>query len=459
MLGVLTALAALGVHGLSLYHPLLYFDDFDILLKSLTWGDACANLWVPVNEHTCPLTRLSNWLLIQAAGRLTALPLAAALQVRLMLLAGLGLMYLFVRREIGHPFHGLVAMTLFGVSAVYQGAVIWFAASQALGALDMTLLALLAAQRWRQTGRGWHLVLSALWAALAPAWFAIGILAGFLASVYLLCPLPPNVRRNGWAGLVPLLGSLAFLGVSLPLSGEQILHADHYGSQTALQAFNIPTGIVSTARSLVDNLVLGSVGIAGVTCPPAVAAAGLVVLIGAGVWWWRRAPTRRLVILGLAFILASDLLIYSARAAWSYSQVSSWSRYNLFPQLGMALIVCGGLRRGLDRETPPNQPARLSRKQLGRIGWLLLVLFVLQLPHGIIGSPEYEPRQREVFQMVEDMDARCRAYHISAATARRVLDKVVMPGGSDGDNAWYFLRGSDDPRPLSDEEARRLLLP
>src|SRR5262249_48354282 len=81
VLGALAGLAALGVHGLSLYHPLLYTDDFDILRKSLTWADARANLWVPVNEHTCPLTRLSNWLLIQAAGRLTALPLAAALEV------------------------------------------------------------------------------------------------------------------------------------------------------------------------------------------------------------------------------------------------------------------------------------------------------------------------------------------------------------------------------------------
>jgi hypothetical protein len=465
VLGTLTCLAALGLHARTLFQPALYSDDFDILRKSLTWTNARANLWVPVNEHAWPLFRLYTWLMIQAAGRLTLVPLAASIQAHLLVIAGMWLTYLFVRRERGDPFHGLVAMALFGVSAVYQEAVNWFAATPALPALDMTLLTLLAAQRWHQTGRARFLLLSALWAALAPAWYAGGILAGLLGSVYLLSPGGPVraaawvSRARWWSFLVPLLGSATFLCISLPRTAERILYADHYGSRNALEAFGVTKAFVYTGRSLVDNLALGSFGIGGVTCPPWVASAGLIVLTVVGIWWLRRSPARRLLIVGLCFILASDLLIYGARAAWSYNQLSHWSRYNVFPQLGLALVICAGLPCAPGTETARAQSTGLSGSQIRALSWLLLVLFTIQLPRGLVGAPASEPQQQDVLQMVEEMDARCRVNHIAADTARRVLDRLPMPGGGEGDNAWYLLRGSDDPRPISDAQARDLLAP
>src|SRR5207249_5620990 len=113
----------------------------------------------------------------------------------------------------------------------------WFAASFAVLALDTLLLALLAAQGWRQTGRWYYLALSTVWAALAPAWFASGILAGPLCSLYLLASEQKLPRRAALSTL-PLLGSAAFLTLSLPRTADQILHLEHYGDQTAWQAFH-----------------------------------------------------------------------------------------------------------------------------------------------------------------------------------------------------------------------------
>jgi hypothetical protein len=459
VLVTIVCIAALGIHIRSLCCPLLYYDDYDILLRSFTWADTCANLWVPVNEHSWPLTRFGTWAVIQAAGRPTALPLAAAVYGRLMLVVGLVLLYLFVRRELDCVLCGLVTLAIFGVSAVYQEAVFWYAATPALPALDTTLLALLAAQRWRQSGRALHLVLSAFWSALAPGWYAGGILAGPLCSLYLLYPgakVPPeglDTRVRRWTGLVPLLGSLAFLAVSLPLTAEQIYYAEHYGSENALQAFGIKAALVNTGRSLVDNLTLGALGVVGLACPIAEVIAVLLLLAVGGVWWWRRVPDRRLLVLGLGFILTNYLLIYGARAGWSYAtQLFGWSRYNVFPQLGVALIVCAGLPRGR------SAPDGLTRNQVRSFGWLVAALFVLQLPRGIIGTHAADPALRTVLQQVEVMDARCRAHRIDAATARSVLKPLPLPGGHGNENAWSFLRGSDDPQPLTETEVRRLLM-
>src|SRR5205085_321171 len=99
--------------------------------------------------------------------------------------------------------------------------------------LDTALLALLAAQRWRQTGSGLALAMSAVWSLLAPCWFASGILAGPLCALYLLPLLrceregdtevkfPFRSRLNQFLlALVPILGTTHFLAYSLPLNGE-----------------------------------------------------------------------------------------------------------------------------------------------------------------------------------------------------------------------------------------------
>ncbi len=171
---VLTAaafLAALLIYARPLLRPVMSQDDFQILAQSWTWQKTLDGLWAPNNEHAMPLGRLLTFAVAQLAGRPTALPFAGVLTGVVGLLFVMTLTYVFVRRELGHQFYGLAALILFGVSSVYQQAIYWFAASFSVFALAFLLLALLAAQRYRYTGR-WRWLLAC---AAGCAWRRAGL--------------------------------------------------------------------------------------------------------------------------------------------------------------------------------------------------------------------------------------------------------------------------------------------
>src|SRR5262249_19599283 len=131
-------------------------------------------------------------------------------------------------------------------------------------------------------------------------------------------------------GLVPCLGTALFLAVSLPRTAHQIMHLEHYQGGDPLKAFKPCVGLVSTLRSVVENLLLGAVGVSSVDVPVVVVAIGWLPLAVAIVWAWLAAPAgRRLMLLGAGLIFGSYLLVYSARADWGYEGVMNrpnWSR-------------------------------------------------------------------------------------------------------------------------------------
>ena len=462
-LALLTCAATLAINAYPIIRPLVFGDDYEILVRAWTWERTWKTLWEPQNEHAMPLGRLSTWLLARLAGRPSVLPLLTALQGPLALLAALGLVFLFACREMGHALYGVAAMALFGVSSAYAQAVYWFSASFALPALVMLLLALLAAQRWRQTGRIVWLVCCAVGVALSPCWFALGILAGPLCCLYLLpgfaCDGLRPAAKHFLAALVPLLGSVVFLAVSLPRTKDYIDHLDHYGGKSPLESFKPSIGALNTCRAIVDNLVLGVTGVSGLVCPLWLLPFALVLLAVAGIWWWRHAPCRRLLVLGLGFIFGSYLLIHSARADWYYEAVGMtlphWGRYQLFPQLGLALFISGGLPTVRLFQADE----KLTRTQFRWLAVGVVVLFLIQLPRGLLQHPDRAEgmlEQQEFLREIESMDARCRQHGIDAATARAALPRLKI-WGNDKENGWDFLRGSDQPRAVTVEEARQLL--
>lgn len=451
--------------------PTLYMDDFQIVVRSWTWGRAWKELWVPANEHAMPVGRVTTWALVQLAGRASAVPQMAALQGPLAVLLGVLLLYLFVRRELGHPLYGLAAAALFGVSTVYEQAVFWFSSSFSVLTLDTLLLALLAAQDWRRTGRPLSLALCALGAALAPTWFASGILAGPLCALYLLPPegaAPGSgsrvraLARSSLAALAPLLGTGLFLAVSLPRTAKAIMHLEHYQGQTAVESFKPLPGLKYTFWSVVENLLLGSAGVSSVNVPFEVACALWPSLLVAGAWWWRGAPAgRRLMLLGLGLIFASYLLVYSARADWTYEgrmNQPMWSRYHLLPQLGLALFVAAGLPRWA-RRWGVKGGSGLTPRQVGALLGLVAVLFVTQLPRAVWTRWGDEAgEQRRVLRHVDEVDARCREHRIGRATAMAALPFLDVPGCQNRENGWELLWGSPDPDPsVTPEEARHRL--
>jgi MFS family permease len=460
-LAAAACLASLLLYAPTLWRPALLQDDFQILEQSWTWERTRAGLWVPQNEHAMPLGRLLTWGLVCLAGRQTAVPFVCSLVGPLALVIGVLLTFVFVSRERGHPLPGLVAMTLFGVTCVYQQAVFWFAASFSVLALDTLVLALLAAQRWRQGGGTLYLGLTLLATALAPAWFASGILAGPLVALYLLPGIvgqaSPLARWRPWLGmLAAAIGSGLFLAVSLPRTAETILHLEHYRNKSAREAFEVTTGAVSTCRSVVDNLLPGMIGVGnlGVSLPLPAACVVLAGVVVVGAWWWRRAQERRLLLLGLGLMGCSYLLVYSARAFIPYKEMTNinWTRYHLQPQLGLALFIAGGLT--LTRRA---SEGTLTRRQVRGVAWLIALCFCVQLPRGVVGRFGPDLVQEELLRRIEEVDARCREYHIGADDARGALPPLDLSAWTSAVNGWTFLWGSPDPRPRPPEEIRRLL--
>jgi hypothetical protein len=264
----------------------------------------------------------------------------------------------------------------------------------------------------------------------------------------------------------PLLGTILFLAISLPRTAEAILHTDHYGDQTAVEAFQPGIGLEYTARSLVDNLVLGLVGVANVALPWWCIVVILPMLVAVGIWWWQQASDHRLMLLGLGLIGSTYLLCYSARSLWDYDRMvePTFARYHLLPHLGLVLFFCGGLPGRAGRWFTLDATGALTAGQQRLLYWLIGVCFLVQLPRGLLcASPtglyqfaEFHAQQ-DTLHYIEEVEARCRRYHISAAAARQALDRLNVPLSLDVIDGWEFLVGSDDPRPLPPKEVERLL--
>jgi hypothetical protein len=458
----LILLASLILHTPRLVFPMLLYDDFTFfLVPSWTWDAAWDHLWQPVNEHAMPLSRLLTVLLVRLAGSVSALPYILGVPGLISLFLCSGLVYRFVRLELGHPVYGLLGMAFFGVTSQFEEAVSWYSASFSLVSLLFVLLGLLLAQNWLRGGRRYHLLGCALGTALAASCFAGGALGGPLCALYLILPSTGGVapvRRGSRARLLaafaPVAGTALFLAVSLPRTTQVILHAEHYRGETALDAFHPEIALLYSARSLVDNLFLGTFGISGVALPLFLVPPLLVGLSVAAARWWKRAPNRSLLLLGAAFIFTSYFLIYGARSEWKYEAIVVSSRYQVFSHLGLTFFLAGGLPRWQDWLVAGRNPWAPAQ---GRI-WLrgLLILWLIQMPRSL--PLFYNSDQGKKLHLIDEVDARCRQHHISATDARAALDPLVLPKADDDFNAWQLLRGSSEPRPHSQEEIRRLLV-
>jgi hypothetical protein len=243
------------------------------------------------------------------------------------------------------------------------------------------------------------------------------------------------------------------------MTARQIMYAEHYGGKSALDSFYLGKAVENSLRSVVDNLVLGTIGLLPlflhIPLPSAVTFTLLVpVLIGA-VYWWRLAAHRRLLLVGLGLIFCNYLLIYGARQEWGYERFRHWGRYQLFPHFGLVLFIVGGL---------PRWHGRLVGNTGGPPGWLrrawVPALLGLVLAHAWYnGIMEYTPRQRQQLEQIDAVDRRCRELRISREQAIEALPPFAVVLSDAGDNGWRFLRGSPDPLPRTKEEVRRLLLP
>jgi hypothetical protein len=465
-LGCLATFAVTLLYAPWISDPHIRYDDFNFLTKSRTWTATRDNLWQPMNEHVMPLARMAAGALMQIVPRQSSIPQAAQVQGVVAVVAGMWLLYAFVRRELGHPFYGVIAMTLWGVTSTYYECVTWYSASFFTLALDMTLLALLAAQAYRRSRRWYALAVCAVCCALAPAVHGTALLAGAWCALYLVFAERDDprgdfsARRPLAVASVPVVGTIAFLAMSLTASAGRIVHAEHYRGKSVFAAFNPREGLENTLRTLADNQVPGAFGIwdrhSTFSWPMVLTIFAVLVVLS--VLWWRAAPQRRLLALGLALTIGSDFLVYGARADWGYERtVHNWTRYHLFPHLGLVLFIVGGLRRFEGRWLALAPTGAFSRRQSIALTALIGVMLAVHWPRSHRSHFSAPPEQFAILQRVERVDARCLRARIDGETARQALGFLQFPLGFEGDNAWDFLRCSSSPVPMSVDAARALL--
>lgn len=230
------------------------------------------------------------------------------------------------------------------------------------------------------------------------------------------------------------------------------MHASHYDGKTALESFNPVVGLIRTWCGFFDQQVVGTLGLIHVAPPMILSgflAVGVVIL---AIFWWKQAPSRYLLLTGLAFIVANNLLVYSARVDWSYERLRTWGRYQVFPHFGLILILVGGLLPWLKRL---EQRGGLHKAMPV---WVWGCLFLVLSIHAFVDTCiYYNSRQKEQLIQIDEMDKRCRKLGISREMAIKALPPLKMAASEEKNNGWRLLRGSNDPRPLSLEEVKTLL--
>jgi hypothetical protein len=195
----------------------------------------------------------------------------------------------------------------------------------------------------------------------------------------------------------------------------------------------------------------------------------VLTLVFFAAWrWWHQAPDRRLLLLGLGMIFAGYMLVYSARARWFIPESGPiapineprWSRYHLLPQLGLTLFICGGLPALRGRLFALKPDGSLTRRQVKGLGALLVLCYVVQLPHAILGANSSLgfSGQLEALRRIEAVDACCQEHQISADAAVGLLPPLDIPVSMQSVNGWVFLLGSPHPVDRPDHETKALLL-
>ncbi len=324
--------------------PILFDDDL-VRVGGLRRSGLSGSLFRPFNEHMAPLFEVVSWAAWRAAGR-EVLAVASTFRVASFVAraATAAMLGLVVGREARSTAAPLAALALFSLSSVSAETVLWYSASSFEWAAAASMLAWYAAARSEsasiRAGRGW-LVVAASASAAAPAFSAIGILAGPLASLRAVSGVEGvgGLRGRIARAPIPWFGTAAYLGVCACFRYKEVV-GESVGRNLDLTSA-LWAAVRAPALVLLPGLV-GSPSLAG-RMPDPVAAALTISGLIASLAWAVRSRQRPLILGGLAWIAGGYLAAYATRARAGDVWVFAIGRYHLFPQIGLIWLVAAGL--------------------------------------------------------------------------------------------------------------------
>jgi hypothetical protein len=315
--------------------------------------------------------------------------------VAVMLLAGR-----LVARETARAGLGLAAAALVGTTSLMLTPATWYSGGQPLWAGFAILAALWYAQSFRRNGRWPNLVLAALSAALAGAFWSAGHMAGPVAAVYLWFD---GRRRCRLAAAVPLLATAVSAALLLSLAARPMDSKVSFHGRTVQQAMNPVQGAITTAQAIPENLVFANLGLDAITTPiqGIVLTLGLILLWASRRWQHPGADAHRaswptfafnpLECAGAALVLGCYLLEWTFRGYFEYHNLRTLNPYaivpwyDVIPQVGAVLFAMGwwsGTHRpaGSDPGLSHRRPTRPTRSAALGIALVTLGLLILNRP-------------------------------------------------------------------------------
>jgi hypothetical protein len=350
--GVLGFVLALIVPHLRwLSYPSLFDDDF-LRVASLQHSTLGQALFRPFNEHMAPLFEVVSWLAWMGSGRsVMAIPLGFQVASYLALATMLVLAFLWVRQEVLSSAAGLMAVALLVLSAVSAETVLWYSASSFEWAAAATIAAALtaalangAADRTRRVR--WTLA-SALASLIAPAFSAVGVLAGPVAATRIAAGGQGRgltSKRLAWS-MAPLVGTATYLVVC------ERFHYRELVSASVRRSIEPTAAAWATLRAPGGVLLPGLVGLGDLTARMPGWVLAIFTLLGlvASLAWAARSRFRGFVLVCLVFLLGGYGSTYATRARPGDLWIFQIQRYHLFPQIGlvglMVAVASGPIRR------------------------------------------------------------------------------------------------------------------
>ncbi|GAC1473830.1 MAG: hypothetical protein NVSMB9_23140 [Isosphaeraceae bacterium] len=442
--------ACLGPYLIRLLSPSLYADDI-VRIAQLQTTKLTGMLFQPFNEHLAPLFQVVSWVSWQLAGRsLARAPLAFTLASFLPFVLVLNALGGIIRRETRSGAVALAGLAIFSLSSLSQETVYWYSASSFMWALLCTLLAWLAmaraSDRPTRASRRFDLALAALAASAAPAFSAIGLLAGPFAAIP---ALGGRGRRSD--ALAPAAGTLFFLG----LCG--VLHHSAAVATSIERNSGIVPGVLASVRAPFAALVPGLVGLS----PRTSSGASDVVLITLTLAFTtlllvearRNRDARALILGGLLLIFGGYTLTFCARAGETGRGLLETQRYHLFPMAGFVLLLAPFLRRILGRcDSRP-----LTRLWIAAA--LAATLLVLHDSRMRAGARFLHYRdQTQTLAALDRLGVLCARHHITRDQALATLDPIEFKWTPPGYSALLMLPPGATTPALPDSLVKPTLL-
>ena len=319
-------------------------DDFHYLGHATSLRVLLRDWWLPHNEHLVPLLRVVCWLTNRLADA-TGIGVARQLAGTALMAVACALLGTLVVRLTRDAAAGWLAVAVFALGRADEEILLWYTASLWLVPLSMLLVCLHGIESGGRRGY----LLACVLSALAPLALSVSAIVGPVTTAWLLARGRTG-RRGRLLAFGPALASAATVAASTPYMLRWFETRAYLAnsSRESLRELDLVGGAAVTVRRVVDRFLLGWRG-APLDSTVLYAAAFAVPCLALWLALRRRPAAWRWWPLLVWFVLP-----YAAtmpfRADIRYATLHGWSRYELFPQAALAILL--GLTAAALRSRP-----------------------------------------------------------------------------------------------------------